>query len=246
MQSYKISLHHFKTIDGWPIVRNHREFLSCTVTSFSFRDENNNSEKKGVWRTPAHCFQLGSDFGSFHHCSTSLWAAQFFGFSLGLCFQETSLLSKALQRVPQSFWNPWAPCKCSKGIPNFPAFPEPASPSLQDGKVEGVTWLTVNGLGAALPHLQHLQTWLESSCLLILWPKHRSLCCFQHLITQTATQSAWLVTHQPLMNLLFTVNLPATSWLILQILAKDYSCFWPSTIPRQCGWKDLSLIYCPS
>jgi len=52
MQSYTTSLHCLKTcVDGWSIVRNHREFLSCriAVTSFRFtRMKTDNSERNGV------------------------------------------------------------------------------------------------------------------------------------------------------------------------------------------------------
>lgn len=62
MQSYKISLHRLKTsIDGWSIVRNHREFLSChiAVTSFSFtRMKIDNSERKGVLEISSSLFPI--------------------------------------------------------------------------------------------------------------------------------------------------------------------------------------------
>lgn len=60
MKFYNISLHHLKTsIDGWPIVRNHREFLSCTVTSFSFTGmETDNSKRKGVLENCSSLFPI--------------------------------------------------------------------------------------------------------------------------------------------------------------------------------------------
>lgn len=62
MQSYKISLHRLKTsVDGWSIVRNHREFLSCciAVTSFSFtRMKIDNSKRKGVLEISSSLFPI--------------------------------------------------------------------------------------------------------------------------------------------------------------------------------------------
>lgn len=62
MQSCKISLHRLKTsVDGWSIVRNHREFLSCciAVTSFSFTGMKiDNSERKGVLEISSSLFPI--------------------------------------------------------------------------------------------------------------------------------------------------------------------------------------------
>lgn len=137
MQSYKISLHHLKTsIDGWPIVRNHREFLSCTVTSFSLTGMKiDNSERKGVLENSSSLFPIrkGLQFiPSLEHIFVGSTICS--GPCSGSAFKKPPCSAKHFSVCPHPAEINEVHASGSKGIPNFPAFPELASRSLRDGE----------------------------------------------------------------------------------------------------------------
>lgn len=170
MQSYKISLHHLKTsIDGWPIVRNHRQFLSCTVTSFSFTGMKiDNRERKGVLENSSSLFPIRKRlwfipsllqiFASSTNCSGPRSGSG----SRNLPAQQSpSACAPVLLKSTRSTQMLQGDLKLSS-LPRA-GVSQPAGRGRQR-----VPWLAVNGLGAALHHLHSLETRLKSSCLVIL------------------------------------------------------------------------------
>lgn len=251
MQSYKISLHRLKTsVDGWSIVRNHREFLSCriTVTSFSFtRMKIDNSERKGVLEISSSLFPIRKRlrlvpppqpvFVSSINCLNPRSGSDS---RKPPCSAKHFSLCPSPAEVNKVDAN--APSRSPASQPSPNRRPQPAGPGRQresPGPLRAALVLPCATSKATRPD--------SSACLLVL-KLSLSIGCpaaFGASLPRRAVRSACC--NEPASRK-FTIY--PTSWLILLILARDYSGFlakYSSTSVRVAGSVPhlLSfLVYC--
>lgn len=258
MQSYKISLHRLKTsVDGWSIVRNHREFLSCciAVTSFSFtRMKIDNSKRKGVLEISSSLFPIRKRlrlipplqpiFISSTNCSNP---------RSGSDSRKLPCSAKHFSICP-------TPAEVNEVDANAPSGSQ-ASQLPRTGVCQPVghggrrASPGPQRAASVLPRTTSVATRPDSSAcrLLVLWSK-LSLsigrpAAFGTSLPKRAVWSAptWLRCNEPPSD---KFNVYPTSWLILLILARDYSSILAkyyslSVLVEGSGPHLLSfLVYC--